>query len=294
MRAGRLHFRSKLFMRVQAARGEPRENFAAELPLPHEAMKMEKKSIGRIAALGVGLAVASLDASAKPPVTPASHVILVHGAWADGSSWSKVIPLLTAKGLDVTAVQLPLTSLSDDADTVKRAIALEDGPVVLVGHSYGGAVITEAGNDAKVVGLVYVAAFAPDKGQSAGSLGATVQPPPMAAEVKPDANGFLKLTQKGVFEDFAQDVTAKEKGVLFAAQAPTSVKSLGGNITEAAWHQKPSWYIIAGNDRAIPPALEATMAKTIGATTKTIQASHVVMLSHPDEVAATILAAAGK
>ncbi|UPG92781.1 alpha/beta fold hydrolase [Luteibacter aegosomatissinici] len=255
---------------------------------------MKKRAIARAAALAAGLAVASFGASANKAVVPASHVILVHGAWADGSSWSKVIPLLTAKGLDVTAVQLPLTSLADDAATVKRAIALESGPVVLVGHSYGGAVITEAGNDEKVSALVYVAAFAPDKGQSAGSLSASVQPPPMAAEVRPDPNGFLKLTQKGIFEDFAQDVSAREKGVLFAAQAPTSVKSLGGNITEAAWHQKPSWYIVAGNDRAIPPTLEATMAKTIGATTKTIQASHVVMLSHPDEVAATILQAAGK
>jgi pimeloyl-ACP methyl ester carboxylesterase len=230
-------------------------------------------------------------ASAAP--APVKNVILVHGAWADGSSWSKVIPLLNAKGLNVVAVQLPLTSLADDAATVKRAVALEDGPVLLVGHSYGGAVITEAGNDPKVSGLVYVAAFAPDDGQSAGSLGATMAPPPLAAEVKPDSEGFLKLSKNGIYESFAQDLSASEKAILYAAQAPTNAKSLGGNITNAAWHSKPSWYIVASNDRAIQPDLEASMARKIHATTTTVASSHVPMLSHPDAVAAVIEHAAG-
>jgi pimeloyl-ACP methyl ester carboxylesterase len=242
------------------------------------------------AALLVGTAALSTQAMAAP----AKNVILVHGAWADGSSWSKVVPLLNAKGLHVTAVQLPLTSLADDAATVKRAIALEDGPVVLVGHSYGGAVITEAGTDAKVSALVYVAAFAPDTGQSAGALNASVPAAPMGAETKPDAEGFLKLTKKGVYEDFAQDLTDAEKAVLYAAEAPTSVKSLGGSITKAAWHDKPSWYIIAANDRAIPPALEATMAKTIKATTTTVTSSHVAMLAKPKQVADVIVQATAK
>lgn len=229
-------------------------------------------------------------ASAAPQVT---NVILVHGAWADGSSWSKVIPLLNAKGLHVVAVQLPLTSLMDDAATVKRAIGLEDGPVLLVGHSYGGAVITEAGNDPKVKGLVYVAAFAPDDGQSAGSLGATMPPPPLAAEVKPDSEGFLKLSKNGIYESFAQDLSAGEKALLYAAQAPTNAKSLGGNISSAAWHSKPSWYIVASQDRAIQPQLEASMASKIHATTTTVASSHVPMLSHPDAVAAVIEKAAG-
>jgi pimeloyl-ACP methyl ester carboxylesterase len=233
----------------------------------------------------MGLAGAANAASAK-------NVILVHGAWADGSSWSKVIPLLNAKHLHVTAVQLPLTSLADDAATVKRAIALEDGPVVLVGHSYGGAVITEAGNDPKVSALVYVAAFAPDAGQSAGALNATGTPAPMATEAKPDAEGFLKLTKAGVYEDFAQDLTEKEKAVLYAANAPTNVKALGGNITKAAWHDKPSWYVIAANDRAIQPSLEASMAKTIKATTTTVKTSHVAMLAKPAAVASVIEQAA--
>src|SRR6201994_916454 len=206
----------------------------------------------RVATFLIGLGCISSAALAEP----AKNIILVHGAWADGSSWSKVIPLLNAKGFHVTAVQLPLTSLADDAATVKRALALENGPTVLVGHSYGGAVVTEAGNDPKVSALVYVAAFAPDAGQSAGSLNASVPPAPLGAESKPDAEGFISLTKTGVYDDFAQDVPEADKAVLYAAQAPTNVKSLGGNITSAAWHSKPSWYIVAAKDRAIQPALE--------------------------------------
>ena len=221
----------------------------------------------------------------------ASNVILVHGAWADGSSWSKVIPLLLARGLSVTAVQLPLTSLKDDAATVRRALALQDGSTVLVGHSYGGVVITEAGNDPKVSALVYVAAFAPDAGQSVGSLGAGIDPAPMAAEVRPDAQGFLKLTEAGVKNDFAQDLSSTEKDVLFAAQAPTAGVAFGDNVSTAAWKTKPSWYLVAKQDRAIPPVLERAMAKTIKATTIEVDASHVAMLARPQETANLILEA---
>ncbi len=152
----------------------------------------------------------------------------------------------------------------------------------------GGAVITEAGNDPKATALVYVAAFAPDAGQSAGSLSASVPPPPMGAEVRPDSQGFLKLTRTGVYEDFAQDVTPAEKLELYVAQAPTNAKSLGGTIGMAAWRSKSSWYIVAAEDRAIPPALEATMAKTIQAKTTTIRGSHLIMLSKAPAVAAVI------
>jgi pimeloyl-ACP methyl ester carboxylesterase len=221
----------------------------------------------------------------------ASNVILVHGAWADGSSWSKVIPLLVGRGLHVTAVQLPLTSLKDDVATVRRAIALENGPIILVGHSYGGVVITEAGNDPKVAGLVYIAAFAPDAGQSAGSLGASVEPAPMGAEVRPDAQGFLKLTEAGVKNDFAQDLSPAEKEVLFAAQAPTAAGALGENVSAAAWKSKPSWYLVATADRAIPPSLERAMAKNIKAKTIEVAASHVAMLARPQETANLILEA---
>jgi pimeloyl-ACP methyl ester carboxylesterase len=220
-------------------------------------------------------------------------VLLVHGAWADGSSWSKVIPLLEPKGLRVVAVQIPLTSLADDVATTQRAIALEDGPVLLVGHSYAGAVITEAGNDPKVAGLVYVSAVAPDQGESAFGLITSVATP-IDSELRPDKSGFLKLTPKGVAEDFAQDLSAREIAILTATQGPVSVAAMKGEVTVPAWKSKPSWYIVAANDRAISPDLEAAQAKKIGATTTTVNSSHVIMLAQPSKVAAVILDAASK
>jgi pimeloyl-ACP methyl ester carboxylesterase len=220
-------------------------------------------------------------------------VLLVHGAWADGSSWSKIIPLLEAKGLHVVAVQIPLTSFADDVAATQRALALEDGPVLLVGHSYGGAVITEAGNDAKVAGLVYVSAVAPDKGESALGLITSVTTP-VGSELRPDKSGFLKLTPKGIAEDFAQDLSAKEIAILTATQVPTSVTAMKGEVTIPAWRSKPSWYIIAANDRAISPDLEAAQAKRIGATTTTVSSSHVVMLAQPSKVVDVIVDAASK
>jgi len=222
------------------------------------------------------------------------NVVLVHGAWADGSSWAKVIPLLEAKGLHVVAVQNPLTSLADDVAAVKRALALQDGPVILVGHSYGGAIITEAGNDPKVVGLVYVAAFAPGDGESAGSISKPYPATPLFAELRPDAQGFLLITPKGIEEDFAQDLTEPEKKLLIATEAPTAAADLGATITTAAWKTKPSWFVIASNDRAIPPDLERAEAKAMKATSITVASSHVAMMSHPKEVAALIEQAAAK
>jgi pimeloyl-ACP methyl ester carboxylesterase len=227
------------------------------------------------------------------PDTKVKTVLLIHGAWADGSSWSKLVPLLEAKGLHVVAVQIPLTSFADDVSATQRAIALEDGPVLLVGHSYGGAVITEAGNDPKVAGLVYVSAVAPDKGESAFGLITSVQTP-VGSELRPDKSGFLKLTPKGIAEDFAQDLPAREIAVLTATQVPTSVGSMKGEITIPAWKSKPSWYIIAANDRAISPVLEAAQAKRIGAITTTVSSSHVIMLAQPAKVATVVLDAASK
>jgi pimeloyl-ACP methyl ester carboxylesterase len=218
------------------------------------------------------------------------NVLLVHGAWADGSSWAKVIPLLEAKGLKVTAVQLPLTSLADDVATLKRAFALEDGPFLLVGHSYGGSVITEAGNDPKVAGLIYVAAFAPDKGQSTLDL-ITANPTPVGPELRPTA-GFFKLSSKGVFEDFAPDLPEVERKVLFATQGPIAGAALGVPTTTPAWRNKPSWFVIAGDDRMISPKLEEAEAQEMKAKSITISSSHVVMLSHPVEVAGFIERAA--
>jgi len=225
--------------------------------------------------------------------TEIKTVLLIHGAWADGSSWSKLIPLLEAKGLHVVAVQIPLTSFTDDVSATQRAIALEDGPVLLVGHSYGGAVITEAGNDPKVAALVYVSAVAPDRGESAFGL-ITGVPTPVGSELRPDKSGFLKLTPKGIAEDFAQDLSAQEIAILTATQVPTSVTAMKGEITIPAWKTKPSWYIIAANDRAISPDLEASQARKIGATTTTVPSSHVIMLAQPSKVADVIFDAVSK
>lgn len=219
------------------------------------------------------------------------NVVLVHGAWADGSSWSKVIPLLQEKGLHVTAVQLPLTSLADDVETVRRALALEDGPTLLVGHSYGGSVITEAGNDSKVVGLIYVAAFAPDGGQSTLDQ-IKANPSPLGNDLRPDASGFFKLSDGGIVADFAQDLPALEQKILIAAQGPISGAAFGGPISTPAWRNKPSWFVIASQDRAISPKLEESEAQEMKAKSLTISSSHVVMLSHPAEVARFIERAA--
>jgi pimeloyl-ACP methyl ester carboxylesterase len=218
-----------------------------------------------------------------------SNVVLVHGAWADGSSWAKVIPILRKNKLEVKAVQLSLTSLEADVATVNRALALVEGPTVLVGHSYGGAVITEAGNDPKVSGLVYIAAFAPDAGESAGSLGASVDPAPIGAEVRPDKEGFLSRSEAGVKSNFAQDLSAEEKDLLYVAQAPTAGAALGGNVRKPAWRAKPSWYLVATADRAIQPALQRTMAARSTATMVEVESSHVAMLAHPAETAKLIL-----
>jgi pimeloyl-ACP methyl ester carboxylesterase len=176
--------------------------------------------------------------------------------------------------------------------TVKRAIALEDGPIILVGHSYGGVVITEAGNEPKVAGVVYIAAFAPDVGQSVGSLGASVGPAPMGEEVRPDPQGFLKLTEAGVKNDFARDLTLIEKNILFAAQAPTAAAVFGENVSVASWKAKPSWYLVVTTDRAIQPSLERAMAKNIKAKTVEVAASHVAVLARPQETANLFLGAA--
>jgi pimeloyl-ACP methyl ester carboxylesterase len=213
------------------------------------------------------------------------NIILVHGAWADGSSWAKIIAPLQARGFNVVAVKNPLTSLADDAATTRRAIALMDGPVLLVGHSYGGAVITEAGSDPKVVGLVYVAAFAPDEGQAVGDLGKDVPPAPGGAELRPDAQGYLSMTTKGVEENFAQDLPIAERKVLAATQGPTNGACFGAKISSAAWHVKPTWYMIS-------PELERRFAKTMNAKTLSLPSSHVPMLSHPVDVANFIADAA--
>jgi pimeloyl-ACP methyl ester carboxylesterase len=224
----------------------------------------------------------------------ARNIVLVHGAWADGSCWSRVIPLLQAKGFHVVAVQNPLTSLADDVAATKRIIALQDGPVILVGHSYAGVVITEAGNDPKVVGLVYVAAFAPAEGESINSVSKPYPPAPLGSELRLDAQGFLTATRKGIAEDMAQDLPDGEQQILTATQGQTAAAVFGATVTRAAWKSKPSWAVIAGNDRAIPPELEKDEAAAIKATSITVPSNHLAMLSHPLEVAELIEQAATK
>lgn len=236
----------------------------------------------------IGINMSSTASAHTSTETPSAHVLLVHGAWADGSSWSKVIALLQAKGINAVAVQIPLTSLSGDVATVKRAIALQNAPVILAGHSYGGAVITEAGNDPKVVGLVYVAAFAPGNGESVDSLSKGYPPAPLGAELRPDSEGYLSISPKGFAEYFSQDLPEKEVKVLWATQGPANAAAFGATITNAAWKTKPSWFIVAAEDRAIPPALETAQAERMKATTVTVASSHLVMLSHPKEVAELI------
>lgn len=217
-----------------------------------------------------------------------SNVILVHGAWADGSSWAKVIPLLAGKGLTVTAVQLPLTGFDADVAAVRRAIALAEGDVVLVGHSYAGAVIGEAGNDPKVTRLVYVDAFAPDAGESAGTLFATFKSAPLNDEIRPDTQGFLKLTRAGILNLFAQDLTESEKASVYATQGPIHGSALGGTLTEAAWRTRPTYYLIGNQDHAIPREEQERMAARMGATVAHVDSSHVPMLSQPQSVASFI------
>jgi pimeloyl-ACP methyl ester carboxylesterase len=191
------------------------------------------------------------------------------------------------------AVQNPLSSLGDDVAATKRAIALQDGPVLLVGHSWGGVVISEAGNDAKVASLVYVAAFAPDDNQSLGEAAQAFPPAPGNGEVHADAAGFLSLTAKGIHENFCPDLPLAERKVILATQGDWSASAPGEKITTAAWKTKPSWYINAAEDRMINPDLQRSFASKIKAKTLTLPSSHVPMLSHPAKVAAFIAEAAG-
>ena len=218
-------------------------------------------------------------------------IVLVHGAWADGSSWDKVVPLLIDKGHKVVAVHQPLSSLADDVAAVRRVIRAQSGPVLLVGHSYGGVVITEAGNDDKVTGLVYVAAFGPDAGESVNELGKGGPPPEWARTMKVE-DGYSVLSTEAVASEFAQDLPAVEQKLLAAKQGWTAMAAFDGKPTKAAWKSKRSWYVQATNDRMIPPAAEEQMAKRMNAKITSLVASHVVMLSKPREVAAVILEAA--
>jgi pimeloyl-ACP methyl ester carboxylesterase len=238
--------------------------------------------------------IARASAQGMGSKTGVQNIVLVHGAFADGSSWAKVIPLLQAKGYNVVAVQNPLSSLADDVAATKRAIALQPGPVLLVGHSWAGMVISVAGNDPKVAGLVYISALVPLKGENAGNTAKGYPPAPGLAQVKPDAAGWLSLSREGVDKDFVPELPATERAVVYATQGPWNSKALAENVTNPAWASKPSWSIVDANDRMIRPQYERDRAKRIHATTTILTAGHVPMLSVPDKVAAVIIEAANK
>src|SRR6266851_2363063 len=220
------------------------------------------------------------------------NVVLVHGGWVDGSGWEGVYKALKKSGYAVTIVQEATTSLADDVAVTKRAIAAQNGPVILVGHSYGGAVITEAGNDPKVAGLVYIAAFALDKGESVSSL---IKDPPPGAPVPPllpPVDGFLLLDKAKFPASFAGDVSPEKAEFMADSQVPWGVNALGGTISEAAWKTKPSWYLLTTEDRMLPPAAQRLMSKRAGATVVEVKSSHAVYVSHPQAVAHLIEKAA--
>jgi pimeloyl-ACP methyl ester carboxylesterase len=225
-------------------------------------------------------------------------IVLVHGAFADGSSWNKVIPILQKKGYQTIAVQNPLTSLSDDVAFVERIISEVKGNVILVGHSWGGVVITQAGNNEKVRSLVYVAAYAPDEGQSIESISKDAHEvrkipnvPGLADPVVSD--GFIRLKEETIINHFAQDLPRQEARIIAAGQGRFHVSTIAAKVSNPAWKNKPSFFIVADNDHIISPQVESEMAKNMHATTYHLPTSHVAMLSRPEKVAEVILTAAG-
>jgi pimeloyl-ACP methyl ester carboxylesterase len=220
------------------------------------------------------------------------NVVLVHGGFVDGSGWQGVYEVLRKDGYNVTVVQNPTTSLADDVAVTKRALAAQDGPAILVGHSYGGVVITESGTDPKVAGLVYIAAFAPDTGESVSAL---IKNPPPGAPVPPilpPQDGFLFLDRTKFRASFAADVSADAAAFMADSQVPWGVEALDGAISEPAWKTKPSWYLVATEDRMIPPDAQRAMSKRAGSTVVESSGSHAIYVSQPQAVAAIIAKAA--
>jgi len=224
----------------------------------------------------------------ETPGSAARNVVLVHGGFVDGSGWEAVYKALRRDGLTVSIVQNSTISLADDVNATRRVVAAQNGPVILVGHSYGGAVITEAGNDPQVVGLVYIAAFAPDKGESVSTL---IKDPPPGAPVPPilpPADGYLLLDRGKFAASFAADVDPERAAFMADAQVPWGLEALSGTISEPAWRSKPSWYLVATDDRMIPPPAQRFMSKRAGATVVEVAGSHAIYISQPAAVAGLI------
>ena len=222
----------------------------------------------------------------------AATIVLVHGAWADGSSWNKVILLLQAKDLPVVAVQIALTSIEDDVAATNRIIAETEGPIILVGHSWGGMAVTQAGVDPKVAALVYISAFAPDVGESGSSLISAHPTPPALSTMVTGSAGFVYQTIDGVLKNIAPDIPAAEARALAVTQRRLAGKAFGQTVTVAAWKSKPSWFIVTADDRVVSAELQAAEAKRMEARITVLQSSHMPLLSHPGEVATVIEEAA--
>ena len=214
-----------------------------------------------------------------------NNVVLVHGGFVDGSGWESVYTILKKQGYNVAIVQNPTISLADDVAVTKRVIAAQDGPVVLVGHSYGGAVITEAGNDPKVARLVYITAFAPDRNESVQTLIQNPAPGAPVPPILPQSDGFLLLDRTKFAASFAGDVEPDMAEFMANSQVPWGLDALGGAVSEPAWKSKPSWYLVATDDKMIPPDAQRAMAKRAGATTVESKGSHAVYVSQPRQVA---------
>jgi len=257
-------------------------------------MMMNRRSFSSALLAGAALSLSStrgMAASATPE--KARNVVLVHGLFADGSSWSEVIPRLQAAGLNVTSVQNPLTTLPEAVASAERVLALQDGPTVLVGHSFSGMIVTEAGVHRSVSALVYVAARAPDAGEDYTALAKTYPTPPASAGIVFDGDEG-RLSEEAFLRDFAGDLPEAKAKALYAVQEPFHKALLTGRSTHAAWRSKPSYYAVSTEDRTINPDLERYMAKRMGARTVEVKASHLSLISHPEEITRLILEAAGQ
>jgi pimeloyl-ACP methyl ester carboxylesterase len=257
-------------------------------------MMINRRTLSTLLVAGAAASLVSTRGMAVPPLpTKARNVVLVHGLFADGSCWTEIIARLQAAGLNVTSVQNPLTTLPEAVASAQRVLARQDGPTVLVGHSFSGMIVTEAGVHPNVSAVVYVAARAPDAGEDFTALAKTYPTPPATAGIVFDGDEG-RLSEEAFLRDFAGDLPATKAKVLYAVQEPFQKALLTGKTTQAAWRSKPSFYAVSTEDRTINPDLERFMAKRMGAKTIEVKASHLSMISHPQVITQLILEAAGQ
>jgi pimeloyl-ACP methyl ester carboxylesterase len=254
---------------------------------------MDRRTFMAVAAAAGAVSPIFRSVAYAQPAPKVRNVVFVHGLFADGSCWTEVITRLQAAGISATSVQNPLTTLEESVAAAQRALALQDGPTVLVGHSFSGMIVTEAGVDPKVTALVYVAARAPDAGEDYTELAKQYPTPPASAGIVWSGE-YGQLSEAAFLHDFAGDLPAEKARVLYAVQSPFKRSLLAGKTTHAAWRSKPSWYAVSTEDRTINPDLERFMAKRMGAKTIEVKASHLSLISQPDTITKLILDAAGQ